>query len=344
MNQSNPAIARLARVVVVLAACLGAGGATADGPVQPRIGEVLPIPIPGGVTCDATVAGVQLLLNGLDTGLRPLGCDPANNALMFRLARRDVQGDVDVAWSVILGDPWKTPKGDFVRSFQVTLAKPDPATGVARSIATQSIQLTIVRKGWLIAGFSLIALAWIGLILAGMRSGMLRDSNSTASGTGRPYSLARVQMAWWFALVIGAYVFLWALTDDLALMNSSVLALIGISGATGLTAAGIDNAGDRQVPKTEGFFHDILTDASGITLPRLQLLLWNVVLGVIFLERVFSDLRMPAFDATTLGLLGISAGAYVGFKVPEKQINPADAASSLQKIDKTDPKAGYTPE
>jgi len=67
------------------------------------------------------------------------------------------------------------------------------------------------------------------------------------------------------------------------------------------------------------------------------------VLGVFFLARVFTDLKMPTFDATTLGLLGISAGAYVGFKVPEKQIKPEGAASS-QMADSADPKAGYTPE
>lgn len=67
------------------------------------------------------------------------------------------------------------------------------------------------------------------------------------------------------------------------------------------------------------------------------------MLGVFFLARVFTDLKMPTFDATTLGLLGISAGAYVGFKVPEKQIKPEGAASS-QMADSADPKAGYTPE
>lgn len=342
MSQSNIAVARLFRVLVLLAASLGIGGAMADVPVPTRFGEVLPIQIPEGVTCDATIPNVQFLLNGLDTGLRPLGCDPGNNTLVFRFAQRDAQGNVDAAWSAILGNPWNTSKSNFVRDFQLTLSKPD-AAGVMQSIYSQTKQLTIVRKEWLIVGFFLIALAWIGLTLAGKRSGMLRDSNSTASGIDRPYSLARVQMAWWFALVISAYVFLWVLTDDWAPINSSILALIGISSATGLTAAGIDNTDNRVVRSTDGFFLDILTDVNGITLPRLQLLLWNVVLGVFFLARVFNDLKMPTFDASTLGLLGISAGAYVGFKVPEKQSKPTDTTST-QEVDKTDPKAGYTPD
>ena len=318
MSALNSVLSPALRVLLLLAACGAAGSAIAAEKQLPRLGDVLTFPISGGVVCDATVDSTQLLLNGLDTGLRPLGCDPSNNTLTYRLARRDAQGNVDTAWSVILRNPWNTPKGDFVRSFQLTLAKPD-AKGAMTPLYSKPMQLTIVRKGWLAVGFVLIALAWIGVVVAGQRSGMLRDANSTAVGTARPYSLARVQMAWWFALVIGAYVLLWALTDDLAQLNSSVLALLGISGATGLSAAGIDSANNRQVPQTSNFFVDVLTDVNGITLARLQLLLWNLVLGVVFVARVFTDLEMPSFDATTLGLIGLSGGAYVGFKVPEKQ-------------------------
>lgn len=317
----SPLISALVRgfgYLLVLAACGAAGSATAAGPQPPRFGDVLTFPISDAVNCDATVGSTQLLLDGLDTGLRPLGCDPSNKSLTYRLARRDAQGDVDAAWSVFLRNPWNTPKGDFVRRFQLTIAKPD-AKGVMTSIYSKTVQLTIVRKSWLALGFVLIALAWIAVVVAGKRSGMLRDANSTAAGTARPYSLARVQMAWWFALVIGAYVFLWVLTDDLAQFNTSVLALLGISGATGLSAAGIDSASNRQVPQTSHFLLDILTDVNGITLARLQLLMWNLVLGVVFVTRVFTDLEMPSFDATTLGLIGLSGGAYVGFKVPEKQ-------------------------
>ncbi len=342
MSELHLALVRLFGVPLLLAACALAGGATAAEPAPPGLGDILSIRIPGGVSCDATIADVRLLLDGLDTGLRPRGCDPGSDTLAFRLARSDARGDVDLAWSAILRDPWDTPKDGFLRGFRMTLAKPEPGSGIMKPIYSAAIQLTIVREGWLIAGFALIALAWAGAILAGSRSGMLRDSNSTACGTERSYSLARVQMAWWFALVIGAYVFLWVLTDDLTQMNSSILALIGISGATGLTAAGIDSTEGRQVPETRHFFHDILTDADGITLARLQLLIWNLVLGVIFLSRVFTDFKMPAFDVSTLGLLGISAGAYVGFKVPEKQTKP-DAAAA-QVADAADPKAGYTPE
>ena len=42
-----------------------------------------------------------------------------------------------------------------------------------------------------------------------------------------------------------------------------------------------------------------------------------VVLGVIFLVSVYNNLEMPEFSAGLLGLMGISSGTYLGFKVPE---------------------------
>jgi hypothetical protein len=34
---------------------------------------------------------------------------------------------------------------------------------------------------------------------------------------------------------------------------------------------------------------------------------------------VYKDLAMPEFSATLLGLMGLSSGTYLGFKVPEKK-------------------------
>jgi hypothetical protein len=62
---------------------------------------------------------------------------------------------------------------------------------------------------------------------------------------------------------------------------------------------------------------DVLSDEQDITIHRLQMLTWTIVLIVVFVHSVLTDLVMPVFDATLLGLMGISAGAYLGFKFPE---------------------------
>jgi len=71
-------------------------------------------------------------------------------------------------------------------------------------------------------------------------------------------------------------------------------------------------------PVSEGFMRDLLTDANGISFHRFQMLIWTFVLGFIFIVEVFKTLRMPEFSPTLLALMGISAGTYLGFKIPER--------------------------
>lgn len=72
-------------------------------------------------------------------------------------------------------------------------------------------------------------------------------------------------------------------------------------------------------PVSEGFRKDLLTDVNGIALHRFQMVIWTIVLGVVFFIDVYRDLAMPEFSATLLALMGISAGTYLGFKIPERQ-------------------------
>jgi len=69
---------------------------------------------------------------------------------------------------------------------------------------------------------------------------------------------------------------------------------------------------------TKGFILDILSDPDGVSFHRLQIAVWTVVLGIIFVHSVYNVLCMPTFSETLLGLMGISGGTYIGFKIPEK--------------------------
>ena len=53
---------------------------------------------------------------------------------------------------------------------------------------------------------------------------------------------------------------------------------------------------------------------------------WTLVLGIIFIASVYNNLSMPEFSSTLLGLMGISSGTYLGFKVPEKTATDAPAS------------------
>jgi hypothetical protein len=61
----------------------------------------------------------------------------------------------------------------------------------------------------------------------------------------------------------------------------------------------------------------ILSDANGISFHRFQLAGWTLVLGIVFIMEVYPTLSMPSFSTTLMGLLGLSAGTYLGLKIPE---------------------------
>lgn len=70
---------------------------------------------------------------------------------------------------------------------------------------------------------------------------------------------------------------------------------------------------------SSGFLRDILSDSSGYSFHRFQIFAWTIVLGIIFVSSVYNNLTMPEFSSTLLGLMGLSAGTYIGFKFPEQK-------------------------
>src|SRR6185369_642987 len=85
-----------------------------------------------------------------------------------------------------------------------------------------------------------------------IKGNIIRDSNppEPPQGTRKPYSLARVQMAVWFFLVIGSFVFIYLITGDYNTITEQALILIGIGTGTALGAAAIDT-NKRTVADTE---------------------------------------------------------------------------------------------
>ena len=77
------------------------------------------------------------------------------------------------------------------------------------------------------------------------------------------------------------------------------------------------NAAVTRSASSKGFWIDLLDDGSGVSLHRLQILVWTFVLAGIFIVTVWRTLAMPEFSGGLLALMGISSGTYLGFKVPE---------------------------
>lgn len=142
-----------------------------------------------------------------------------------------------------------------------------------------------------------------------------------------PLSMARLQMSIWFFIIIGSFVFLWSTTGSLAGVNTTALALMGISGGTTMFSAIISqkqewDSHERMPSGKSGtiltdWFIDLLSDNQGITIHRFQMLAWTLVLSIVFINGVITDYAMPVFSTDLLGLMGISSGVYVGLKLKE---------------------------
>ena len=83
----------------------------------------------------------------------------------------------------------------------------------------------------------------------------------------------------------------------------------------------VQEAEFEKMPDTawKRLFADWLSEGSSTkySFHRFQMLAWTLLLGFVFVAKVLSDRAMPEFNAMTLSLLGISAGTYLGFKIPE---------------------------
>ena len=210
---------------------------------------------------------------------------------------------------------------------------------------------------------SVFAFLVLGLfVLVWAKPGLLQDPKP--EGEARPWSLGRVQLAWWTAIVFGTWVVIFVVTHNYQSLTQQALALLGVSVAT--TAAGAAEQARKERLKAEAeaaknekvslmerkvgslaettaiavrsqeiaalvtnapssqphssFLNDLLTDENGPSLPRLQAVIWTIVLGALFVWRVFANMAMPTFSTELLFLAGISSGTYLFGKFAERRV------------------------
>ena len=268
-------------------------------------------------------ANLVLFINGFAIkGLEPESCDKTLGKVRYQLHRTDDSKD---AWHDLLGSPHHYGK-------PVSLSIGADTQFSISSDVTKFV-LEAVPRSWFFLFLLLAALFIVFVVLLCRRTAIIRSGVTAIPAHQRPYSLSLFQMVFWFALVVVAYVFMWLINDELDTITESVLALIGIGAATAIGATMIDKnktqSGDAStVLVSRGFVRDILSDGDGISLHRFQMFVWTLVLGVIFVASVYKNLAMPEFSTTLLGLMGISSGTYLGFKVPEHTAKDAPTGTA----------------
>jgi len=249
----------------------------------------------------------------------------------------------------------------------------------ASTLKGNPFTLDTVDPGTLYAAIAVVLFLLVLFISVAFRTDILRDpTRKLRSDLNFPFSLSRLQMAFWLFVVVSSFLFLFVATQKVTVLNVTCLWLIGIGSGTALGAA-IITPGDtnnqigankaiqvkaeedrnrlrllrqkkrrgetldsvqlaeletlEKVPKSYSGFAslrqlliDVISDdAEGVAIYRFQMLAWTIALGFVFIFKVAVDRSIPTFDVATLGLLGISSGTYLGFKL---QNDPAKTAKS----------------
>lgn len=238
--------------------------------------------------------------------------NPAEGMLKFVLQRSEDSADSRDVWTHLLGRPTFAPQ---VVSVSVGLKDEFPIVSNAQ-IALRKIPLL-----WFAVWVALLVVLLGFFLQLAIKSDVLRDAAAPPATGRKPYSLSRVQAAWWFFLILTSYLFIGLITGDYStVITGTVLVLLGISAGTVLGSTTIDAARpvDPVAPPptkpSRGWWMDILSDDTGVNFHRFQLATWTLVLGIIFVQHVYNGLAMPQFDTALLGLMGLSAGTYLGLK------------------------------
>lgn len=271
---------------------------------------------------------------------------PGTSLVSFTLNRTAENKEV---WSKALGRP-----GISAREARLAVGFEDRSMITTQGSWTLQVSLFHTWINFLL--FIPIAIIILSAFYFGRRTSLLRDfSPGHTPNVLPPYSLGKTQMAAWFANIAVAYLFIWAATSTLDALNTSLLILMGIGSATAFGATflekqkdaelGADGDGKPPVPQTSrGFLADLLSDAGGYSLPRLQIVGWTCILILVFWANVFRDLAMPDFSEAVLALMGVSSGTYLGFKLQAKKatgpVAPLGSAPSSPAVDSTPPVAG----
>lgn len=267
----------------------------------------------------ATVKTLALFVDDLAT---PIAFDARVEAydgwrwkpILLRAAE-DAKTTEAKAWRDILSGA----SHDGVRAVKVSLG--EAGAKLPRADADlPGIRLRIFDMLWLALGAAGLVMAMGGVIAWAWNTGLLRDRAPTPGGKDNPpFSLGRTQMALWLTLSLGGFLFIWLLCgQSIGVMNNTVISLIGISSVSGLAAIAIDVVQPAPPRQSQGFFRDLLSDATGVVLHRIQMFAWTLVLAAIFVWGVVWSFSFPDFDPALLLLAGLVNGVYLGFKIPEK--------------------------
>lgn len=166
--------------------------------------------------------------------------DPDKDSLMFPLSRTEASRDV---WTYLLGRP------------RLSDRKVEVSIGIDNQFAMPSrarVYLRVIPRRWFYFWLLIFGAFVIGFFILARRSDVLRDPLTPPAGARPPYSLARTQAAWWFFLILAAYLLIGMVTGDFSTsITGTTMVLLGISAGTAAGSAFIDASKSSRASKAQ---------------------------------------------------------------------------------------------
>lgn len=282
-----------------------------------RIGQIVIVEVQNlaGWSLTNDPSKLVLFLNGrpLKTTY-PEAIDLAKNQLRFRLARNEASTGT---WSNLFHEAAMT-KGV---TLSVGLESQTPfATAFDED---NSVSLTIVstRLGAILLAIVLGVVALFTYLT--FATPLVREGNRQLLPKQRRYDLGRFIALFWFLLISTSYFCIWLITSD-SNFPPSALALPGFSSVVALVDHFRTKAADAcSTPEQRpgnfsvNLFADLISDPTGYRFHRFQLLLWNLLIGAIYVVVVIKHLSLPNLGAGVVMMLGMSASIHLGFSLIE---------------------------
>ena len=205
---------------------------------EARIGHSLRLHVQNPPGPKESTSRLVLFLNGVAlTGVNAL---PTGEPGWFRFYLRYEPGS-EAAWKTLLHEPkfWDKNKPLVPVSL-----------GVENSVAYDTavrIRLGYYDRLWLwiwwASSLATLSLLWHFRSALKVPVTFVTQTEGQSVPAGSEvlkYSLARVQLAFWFFLILSGYLFVCWMTWELKLLNTALVGLLGVSGATAIGSAIVD--------------------------------------------------------------------------------------------------------
>jgi hypothetical protein len=253
---------------------------------------------------------ITLFLDGIEMkGIAPIGTDKSKEILFFILHRDSLSMK---QWQIVRRIVLEKKKKELLVSIGLSGGTAYPST--------LYMTAELSRSGDYYLAFLSYTFSVILFLFLVKRSRALRKNRQMLTDG---YSLSKTLIALWAFIILFSILFLLAATNSMPHITHSVMIVLIISTITALLAKSVDAykyvaTGQNNDSSTTPFLKEIISDPTGISLFRLQLILITVLTGSYFIITVIAEMLLPEFDTYFLVLFGISHIIYLLFKLFER--------------------------